>query len=387
MRVRVVRLRWVVGVVCLLAGCGVCVVHGQEAEPKTTESKSATIAVNVRLVTVPVTVRDKKGVLVTRLKQEDFALTEDGKPQTIRYFDHEDDVPLTLGLLVDVSRSQRNALDEEREASSAFLDGMLVAERDKAFVVQFGGKVDLLADVTASLGKLQAGLKRLDVEQTQFDSGSSPDANDSQGSGSDGDRRGGRGHGGGTALYDAIFLSSDEVIAKEKNRKALILLTDGVDNGSRESISGAIESAQRADTAVYAIYFKGEEGQSDHTGSGGFPGGGRRGGGFPGGGGGFPGEGGGGGRRSPQQQNRSDGKKTLERITEETGGRMFEVTKKQTLPQIYRQIAEELRSQYRIGFTPSDASEGYHKVVVDLPKDKKSYIQAREGFYSGSVKQ
>src|SRR5882757_5215098 len=301
MRVRVVRLRWVVGVVCLLAGCGVFVVHGQEAEPKTTESKSATIAVNVRLVTVPVTVRDKKGVLVTRLKQEDFALTEDGKPQTIRYFDHEDDVPLTLGLLVDVSRSQRNALDEEREASSAFLDGMLVAERDKAFVVQFGGKVDLLADVTASLGKLQAGLKRLDVEQTQFDSGSSPDANDSQGSGSDGDRRGGRGHGGGTALYDAIFLSSDEVIAKEKNRKALILLTDGVDNGSRESISGAIESAQRADTAVYAIYFKGEEGQSDHGGSGGFPGGGRRGGGFPGGGGGYPGGGGGGGgRRSPQ---------------------------------------------------------------------------------------
>ena len=373
---------------CLLASCGGSALHGQAAgavqsEPKPIESKTATIAVNARLVTIPVTVRDKKGVLITRLKQEDFALSEDGKPQTIRYFDREDDVPLTLGLLVDVSRSQSNALDQEREASSAFLDGMLVAERDKAFVVQFGSKVDLLADVTGSLGKLQAGLKKLDVEHPKFDSGDSGDPSDSQGSGSGDGRHGGRGR-GGTALYDAIFLSSDEVIAKQQNRKALILLTDGVDSGSRESISGAIESAQRADTAVYAIYFKGEEGQNDHGGSG-FPGGGRRGGGFPGGGGGgFPG---GGGRRSPQQQSRPDGKKILERITGETGGRMFEVTKKETLPQIYRQIAEELRSQYRIGFTPSDASDGYHKVVVDLPKDKNSYIQAREGFYSGSVTQ
>ncbi len=360
-----------------------------EAAP---DKPTATISVDARLVIVPVTVLDKKGGLVRNLTKTDFSLSEDGVPQTIRYFDHESNAPLTLGLLVDVSGSQRTVLDDERTASSAFLGTLLQPDRDKAFLVEFGHTADLLTDVTPSLPKLQAGLKKIDgdTDRPQFNGGNSTDPNDpndpqTQQQGSRrGGGRGGRGgfNGAGTVLYDAIFLSSDEIISKQKTRKALILLTDGDDRGSKESISSAIEAAQRADTAVYAIYYRGEEPHDN--------GGGRRGGGFPGGfpggggrGGGFPGGGGGGQGRGSEQ--RVDGKKILERIADETGGRVFTVTKKEPLADIYKQIAEELRSQYRLGFSPTDHADGYHKLLVDLPKDKKSFLQAREGYYTGTA--
>ncbi|GAA3753892.1 VWA domain-containing protein [Terriglobus aquaticus] len=384
--------------------------HAQE--PASKSDSAPTIKVDTRLVIVPVIVRDKKGQLVRNLKQTDFTLSENNKPQTIKYFDKDSEAPLTVGLLVDVSGSVRNVLDEERTASSAFLDTLLRPDKDKAFIVQFGHQADLLADVTSSLPKLEAGLKKIDADtdRPQF-SGSSQQQDPNSGSGNTqdngnnnggyggrgGGRRGGQGggnyRGGGTVLYDAIYLSSNEVInkqppaAKQTNREALILLTDGDDRGSKESISSAIEAAQRTNATVYAIYFKGEE----HNG-GGFPGGGRRGGmggGFPGMGGGWPG-GGGGGRNGGGGQGRGgeqrvDGKKILQRICDETGGRVFEVSSKQHIDDIYKQISEELRSEYRLGFTPTDTSEGYHRVLVDLPNDKKSTIQARDGYYIGAA--
>ncbi len=383
-----------------------------------TANAATTISVSARLVVVPVTVREKKGALVPNLHKEDFALSEDGTAQTIRYFDHDNNAPLTLGLLVDVSGSQRTVLDDERTASSAFLDTLLQPDRDKAFVVQFGHQADMLADVTTSLPKLQAGLKKIDADtdRPQFNGGGGnggstsggsgnsgsndpaddPQSNDPQGNrgggGSGRSGRGGRGgaNGAGTVMYDAIFLASDEVIGKQQNRKALILLTDGDDRGSKESIGSAIEAAQRADTAVYAIYYKGESPRGGGFGNGG--GGGRGGGfpggrgGFPGGGGGYPGGGGQGGGRGGGGESRVDGKKILERIADETGGRVFTVSKKEPLTDIYKQIAEELRSQYRLGFSPTDHSDGYHKIIVDLPKDKKSTIQAREGYYTGTAR-
>ena len=185
-------------------------------------------------------------------------------------------------------------------------------------------------------------------------------------------------------MYDAIFLASDEIISKQQNRKALILLTDGDDRGSKESIGSAIEAAQRADTAVYAIYYKGES-PRDFSNGGGRRGG--MGGGFPGGRGGFPGGfPGGGGGQGRSGESRADGKKILERIADETGGRVFTVSKKEPLDDIYKQIAEELRSQYRLGFSPTDHNDGYHKIIVDLPNDKKSSIQAREGYYTGAAR-
>ncbi|MCU1321065.1 MAG: VWFA-related domain protein [Acidobacteriaceae bacterium] len=367
------------------------------------ESATTTLSVDARLVNLPVVVRDKKGALIQNLTKDDFVLKVDGHAQTIRYFDQDANLPLTLGLLVDTSQSQRSALDEERTASSAFLDQMINPQGssekppasgripDKAFVIQFSRTVELLQDVTSSRPKLQAALKELDTT-----SPSSPPPDDSNDSN---DRSGGRSrgdHGGGTALYDATFLAADEIMAKQKGRKALILLTDGVDSGSKESLTQAIESAQRADVIVYAIYFKGEEPRhdDDRRGSGG--GGGRQGGGigFPGGGrfpgGGSPGGGNGGGRggqRSPSTD-RADGRKTLDRMAQETGGRLFEVSKKQTTAQIYTQIAEELRAQYRLGYTPDKetASDGYHQIDLtlrDSDKQKKLTIQTRDGYYTG----
>ena len=368
-----------------------------------------TLSVNASLVVVPVTVRDRKDHLVRTLAREDFTLSVDGEPQAIRYFDREDDLPLTVGLLVDVSGSQRTVLDAERTASSAFLDGMLRPGRDRAFVVQFGHSADLLADITPSVPRLQAALQKIDADtdKPSFSNTGSTDPQDTsqpggntqdQGSGggnnggyggrrSAGGRGGARGaaNGAGTVLYDAVFLSSDEILKKApskdgQTRKAIILLTDGDDRGSKESLPAAIEAAQRTDTTIYAIYYKGEDGGSGRGFGGGFPGG--RGGGFPGGGGrggGYPG--GGGGRGG---ETRVDGKKILERMADETGGRVYEVTRKMPLAEIYRQIAEELRSQYRLGFSPVNSDAGYHKLVVDTTKDTKLILQARDGYYTGS---
>ncbi len=353
--------------------------------------KTQTLSLAAKLVNLPVVVRDKKGALVQNLSKDDFVLSVDGKPQVIRYFDKDSNLPLTLGLLVDVSQSQRSVLDQERTASSAFLDNMLKSPSgqapDRAFVIQFARETELLQDLTNSTPKLQAALKELDTPSPNSNSSSGSDSNDS------GDSSGGsvRRH-GGTELYDALYLSGTELMSKQTGRKAVVILSDGVDNGSRKSLAGSIEAAQRANEIVYSIYFKGEEPHQDNPNRGGYPGGGRRGGGgYPAGGGGYPGgggggyPGGGGGSGGGGGENRVDGKKILERISGETGGRMFEVTKKQDLPSIYNQISEELRSQYRLGYTPDEAtaSDGYHQVDLTLPKQNKLLVQTRDGYYTG----
>ena len=352
------------------------------------QDSAATIAVDVKVVTLPVTVREKHGKIVRDLTKDDFTLQEDGRPQTIRYFSQEANLPLTLGLLVDTSRSQTNVLDAERNASRGFLDQMLVQEKDKAFLIHFDREVELLQDLTSSREKLQAALELL---KTPSDRDRSNDPNDS------GDSRSGSGshHGGGTQLYDAVFLASNELMKKHQGRKALVILSDGVDRGSKTSLESTIESAQRADTVVYSIYFADShredrnEGQRRGggmgRGGGGWPGGG---GGWPGGGGGWPGGGGGGrggpggGQRHPEQP-RTDGKKILERISRETGGRFFEVSKKESVGEIYTSIVEELRTQYSMGYTPDkdSAASGYHHVTLAV-KRKDLTVQTREGYYA-----
>ena len=361
------------------------------------------MTVDARLVNIPVVVHDKKGALIQTLTKDNFILQIDGKPQPIRYFNLDTDLPLTLGLLVDTSMSQRDVIGEERTASEAFLDNMLngPADRDKAFIVQFARQTDLLQDVTSSKPKLQGGLKQLDTPSfdggnsrgSQSGSGSGSDPNDNSNGNNDGSNGQGRRAGGGTTLYDALFLSSDELMSKQKGRKAVIILSDGVDNGSKETLGSAIEAAQRADTIVYAIYFKGESPQDNnmnrHPGGmgrgGGFPGGGYPGGGYPGGG--YPGGGYPRGGSQPTSTPKVDGKKILERMAHETGGRLFEVSKKETTAQIYTEIAEELRAQYRLGYTPDQATsaDGYHRIDLAFakPGDKNLTLQTREGYYTG----
>jgi VWFA-related protein len=339
--------------------------QSQQQTPPQSQSK---ISTEVKLVTVYAAVRDKHGKIIPNLNQSDFALQEDARAQTIKYFARESDLPLTLGLLVDTSLSQRRVLDQEKSASYSFFDHILRENKDKAFLIHFDREVELLQDLTASREKLRAGLEQLDTPSFSNTSAGSGGARGSGGGGS------GRGHGhggGGTLLYDSIYLASNELMKKQQGRKALIILTDGVDHGSKESLNTAIASAQRADTAVYSILFADEDaygsgGRGGYGGHGGYGGGGR-----------------GGGGRYPQQD-RPDGKKVLERISKETGGQLFEVKKKLPIEQIYAQIEEELRNQYSLAYTPDRPGDDatYHLIHVTV-NQKDLIVQAREGYYSG----
>jgi VWFA-related protein len=364
------RLLWLVGI----AACAIVLVAQQ----------IPSYSVQVNVVNVLTTVRDKHGKLINNLSQGDFTLEEDGRPQTIRYFARETDLPLTLGLLVDTSLSQRRVLEQERSASGSFVNQVLREDKDKAFLIQFDREVELIKDLTSSRQNLADGLRLLQVSAPQPDrSGGGGGGYPGDGDGAPGSGRGGgQAHrrGGGTLLYDAVFLASDELMQKQNGRKALIVLTDGVDRGSKITLERAVESAQRADTVVYSILFAGDEPYRDHGGWAGGRGGTNgpwgRPGGYPGG---YP-------PRQPQPQPRAerpDGKKILERISQETGGRMFEVSKKQTVEQIYQQIQDELRNQYNLGYTPDRAGDGpeYHKIHVTT-KQKDLTVQARDGYYS-----
>jgi VWFA-related protein len=345
------------------------------AGPLLSQQQGPTISVNVKLVTMFATVRDKHGALVRNLTKDDFVLQQDGHPQTITYFASDSDLPLTLGLLVDTSGSQRRVLDQERDASHAFIDHLLREDKDKAFVIHFDHEVELLQDLTSSRQKLEASLDLLGRPQfSQAGSGGSSGSDPGNGgSGGGHGSHGGYGGGAGTLLYDAVFLASDELMKKQQGRKAIVVLTDGVDRGSKETLRDAIETAQRADTLVYSILFADKEGYGNGGGYGGGHMGGMGGGGM-----------GGGGHRRYPQESRPDGKKVLQQLSKETGGRFFEVTKKETIDQIYAEIDEELRNQYALGYTPdkADADVGYHKIEMTT-KQKDAVVQTREGFYIG----
>jgi VWFA-related protein len=327
-------------------------VLGQEPDTK--------FSTDVKVVNVLATVRDKQGKIVSDLAKDDFDLSEEGRPQVIRYFSRETDLPLTLGLLVDTSLSQREVLGEEREASRRFVEKVLRPDRDQTFLIHFDHDTELLQDLTNSKDKLERGLDQLELPQD-----GRPQMRRS-GGGYPGGSSGGGGRQAGTTLYDAILLASDELMKKQVGRKAFILLTDGVDNGSKTRLFEAIESAQRADTLVYSIYFTGQESQQQSPFSiGGLGGGRRRGGGYP-----------------QRQTSGPDGKKILQQISRETGGGYFEVSKKLPIDQIYDRIEEELRNQYSLGYT-SDKTDGgtlFRHIAVTV-KNKGMIVQTRQGYY------
>jgi VWFA-related protein len=319
-------------------------------------------SVQVKVVNVPATVRDKHGRVIHDLTKDDFILEEDSRPQSIHYFSQESDLPLTLGLLVDTSFSQLRVLDQERTASFSFLDDMLRPDKDLAFLIHFDFDVELLEDLTDSRQKLRSAMDMVQPPQMDRQRGGS-----SPGTGAGYPRRRGgmggpRGGGGGTLLYDAVYLAANDMMKKQTGRKAIVILSDGVDHGSKESLKDAIEAAQRADTIVYAIFFKGDEPSMGFGGWGGHHGG--RG-------------------RYPEEE--VDGKKVLEQISKETGGRTFEVSGKETVGKIYSQIEDELRNQYSLGYTPdrSDPGAGYHKISLKT-KQKDLVVQARAGYYANA---
>lgn len=316
--------------------------------------ESPTFSSAVKVVSVLATVRTKSGDIVANLTKDDFLLSENGQPQTIKYFSRETNLPLILGLLVDTSGSQRNVLGEEQTASFRFLDKVLREDLDKTFLAHFDFDTELLEDLTSSKEKLRRALATLEMPSQFGRRGAMGGPGGGPGGGRGGGRMGGRGGGGGggTTLYDAVYLGADEIMRHQDGRKAMILLTDGVDHGSKLSLDSSIESAQRADTLVYSILFDGEEG----------------------GGGLF-------GRVGPIDLG-TDGKKVLQKMSRETGGGFFEVSRRQNIDAIYKRIEEELRSQYSIGYTPDPPPSGAGFRTISIKARRRDLVvQARQGYY------
>jgi VWFA-related protein len=298
--------------------------------------EETTIKIDVSIVNVLCSVHNKGNGLVGNLEKKDFQIFEDGKPQEIKYFTREVDLPLTIGLLVDTSKSQERLIETERRAASEFFTKVL-RKKDLAFLMQFGAEAELLQDSTNSPKLLVDGLRqlRLSVPVGGLHPGPVP-TQQSQ---------------AGTILFDAVYLAADEKLKGEVGRKAMVLITDGVDTGSRTTIAKAIESAQKADSIVYSIDYEDRAAY--------------------GGGFGTINLGGGGGERD------------LNRMSTETGGRVFKVDRKNSLDDIFREIQEEMRSQYAIGYTSTNPKKdgGYRK--IDLKVAEKDYkVQARKGYYA-----
>ncbi len=380
-----------------------CLRDPDAAQQPSTPQPTTNIKVQAREVLLPVTVVDKKGALVTNLTAKDFTLTEDGRPQVIKSFTTESSLPFRLGLLVDTSRSVYSAIDSERKAAEKFVDLMLPADPkagasgdgstspgsnagvrgDEAFLIHFDSEVELLEDFTNSREKLDHEIDAMTPTSREHSSQGPETSGDDRGYGDHGASRG-----GGTQLYDAIYLSSDELMKPKDGRKALVVFSDGVDRGSKETLNDAIDAADRAGVQVFTIYFKGEEDRGQN----GFPGGGHHGGmggegypggGYPGGGGGWPGGGGGGRHPGGNNAPQLDGKKIMQEIASRTGGQFFEAKKKDNLEDIYGLIAGALRQQYLLTYTPDqvDTDGDFHKIVLKTGNSDLTVI-TREGYYA-----
>ena len=290
-----------------------------------TQEEEPAFSAGVKVVNILASVRNKAGQFITDLGKADFSIFEDKRPQNIRYFARQTGLPLTLGLMVDTSMSQQRVLDGERGASYRFLDSVLREKKDKVFVMQFDMSVQLKQPLTDSRKALDDALAYVDTPtRSQIAI---------------------VGNSGGTLLYDAVVKASQEVMTGLQGRKALILLTDGVDFGSENTVSSAVDAALKADTLVYSILF------SDPGAYGSFGG--------------------------------PDGKGVLQRLSKETGGSFYIVSKKQTLEQIFESLQEELRSQYSLGYVsdqPVVISE-FRKLQIGVDR-KGLVVQAREKYWA-----
>ena len=345
----------------------------QSAPPPSQSASAPQVIIDSSLVNVLATVRDKKGATVKTLTKDDFVISEDDHPQTITFFSQGTDQPLTLGLVVDTSRGQSSALSDERGATRTFLDHSVREDKDQGFLIHFDQQVELLQDLTPSRPKLDSALDLLSSPQMQRRDNNSGNGGGGNGGGDGPYGRGGYGRrrgGGGFSrpsnqLYDAIYLASNELMKKRPGRKVLVVFTNGVDRGSKESLDDALEAAQRANTVIYTVLSTGAQE------------GGERPGGF-GGGGDYDR----GGRGRLPQQERVDPKKILSRISHETGGQMFEASKKLTFDDIYTAIADDFHGQYSLGYPPpATTTASFHPIKVTV-KPKDMTVEARTGYYA-----
>src|SRR5262245_41406193 len=272
-----------------------------------------TISVNVNLVNLLFTVADRKGKFVTNLRKEDFKVYEDNQAQVISNFSSESNLPLTIALLVDTSGSIRDKLKFEEEAAIEFFYSTLQRGKDKALVIAFDSQPELLQDFTDDPEKLADKIRKIRA-------------------------------GGGTALYDAIYVAVNQRLSGQTGRRIVILITDGDDNSSRVSLTETLEVAQKNEVTIYGI----------STNSAAFFG--------------------------SKEQERGD--KTLKKFAEETGGKAFFPLKIEDLASSFLDIHDELRSQYQIGYRTTNAKQDgtFRRIRVDVT-DKRYKARARAGYY------
>lgn len=286
---------------------------GQEAPEDTTP-----IRVDVNVVNILCTVTDKRGALITDLKQEDFEIRENGRKQEIRYFARDTDLPLTVAMLMDVSGSVREAIAAEREAAGRFFDAV-IRPTDHALLLGFSSTLVLWQDFTSSTARLRSSLAQLHAvpfHGLPHDGGPMP----------------------GTLLYDAVYQTSMGKLKDVPGRKMMLIVSDGLDNGSRMHLDEAIEAVQSTNTIVYAICY----------------------------------------------DQKFFGCEFLKQLAEPTGGRMFDAAKKRkSLGEIYQTIQDELRSQYAIGYVPANQTRDgkFRKLDIKVkPPDRR--VMARRGYYA-----
>jgi len=308
--------------------------------PANDETSVATFKLNVNLVDLFFTVKDSKGNLVPHLTKSDCTVLEDKAPQNLKNFLAETDQPLTLGIALDTSGSQMRVLPLEQDAGSQFLNRVLRV-KDEAFLISFDVNVDLLHDYTNSPRELARAMSKAQI-------------NDAGGNGAGGIPGAGGGtvptigDPKGTLLYDAIYLATNEKLNQETGRKALIILTDGQDMGSRMKIGDAIAAAQKNNVIIYVILI------ADRASYYGF-------------GMGYY------------------GYSAAKKLSEETGGRVIDVgNNADKLHAAFNQIEDELRTQYVASYVPSNTKldGGFRHLAVECGEGMK--VQVRKGYYAGS---
>jgi VWFA-related protein len=307
----------------------------QQERPEAEQEPVDTLRVDVDVVNLFFNVKDKRGTLVTGLTKDDFEVYEDGQRQEIKYFAAETEQPLTLGLLIDSSGSQQRVLEAERDVAGAFLRDVL-RPKDLAFLMSFDVQIELLQDFTSSAGDLRAALDRVRINT----GGPSPSLIPGMGGGPFPPTSIPR----GTLLHDAIYLAADEKLAREVGRKAMVILTDGQDQGSRLNLRDAVEAAQKADAICYVLLVV---------------------------------------DREFYENSFYAGEKEMKELATQTGGRLIEVgTDIKKMRQAFEQISNELRSQYSIGYTSTNNKRDGSFRKIDIRAKKGMKIQARMGYYA-----
>lgn len=300
--------------------------------PASTSPPVTTLRVSVSLVDLFFVVRDKAGKLVPNLTQADCNVFEDDKPQKLKSFAAQSDLPLSIGILLDTSLSQQRVLPDEQKAAAAFLRRIL-RPVDEAFLISFDVTVDLLANWTRDPGDLKRALDTAQINSSSgnYANGTIPSITKPK----------------GTLLYDAVYLASNEKLRQESGRKAMVLLTDGQDEGSQEKLQSAIDAAQKADAVVYVLLISdpGIYGGLDFSGDG-----------------------------------------AMRKLVEATGGQVFPIGKNgKKLPAAFDAIESQLRTEYQATYTPSNSilDSSYRHIHVECRQNGESLrVQSRQGYYA-----